>query len=250
MGDEKQSILTCIFCGKELSKSEMVRYRGAISCKDCAKSQEPVKDFKERPFFLLASIGTLIGLFVVTVTVAQVFSFVPMQIDLYIPNMTFYFGGLAIALILQGFGVYALNRSQIQSVGILGALTAFVSAIAQIIAIWDLAIDGPYYVIGSTTFTKGFGYYSYTTVTYTLFSLAVGIGILLLIGNVKLDNTSVVAGAMYLVGGSIGAFGYVWPPMGVLHIFMYVAAFVFFFTRKEIVEKDPVESLDYKSVEG
>ena len=231
-----------------MSKSEIVRYRGALSCRDCAQAQEPIKQFNGRPFFLLAAIGTLVGLFVVTVTAVQALSFVPMQIDLYFPHMTFYFGGMAIALVLQGLGVYALNRSHIYALGIIGALTAFVSAIAQVIAIWDLVANGPYYMIGTNTFTKGFGYYSYSAVTYTLFSLAVGLGILLLIGRTNLDKTSLVAGAMYLVGGSLGAYGFLWPPMGFLHILMYAAAFMFFYTWKDIIEQKPVETLDYKPV--
>jgi hypothetical protein len=248
MGNEKSKLLTCTFCGKEFDKSEMVRYRGALSCKTCAYSQEPVEDFNERPFFLIASIGTLIGLFVVTVTVVEAFNFTPMQVDFYTPDMGFYFGGMAIALVLQGFGVYALNRSGILAIAIIGALAAFVSAIAQIVALWDLMTNGPYYVISDVTLRKGFGYYSYTTTTYIIFSFAVGLGILLLMAQAKLDNTSIAAGALYLIGGTLGIFGYLWPPVGFLHILMYVVAFMFFFTRKNIIEKEPIETLDYKTI--
>jgi hypothetical protein len=249
MGNETSSILTCTFCGKDLSKDEIVRYRGALSCKTCAQAQEPVKDFNERPFFLLAALGTLIGLFVVTVSVIDALSFYPMQFDFYVPQLGFYFSGIFFALILQGFGVYALNRTDLHSVAIITSLATVIAAVAQIVAIWDLATNGPYYVFNSVTYTKGFVYYSYATAAYTLFAIAVGLGILFMLTKTKLENTSIAAGGLYLVGGSLGVFGFLWPPFGFLHILMYAVAFVFFFTRKEIVEKEPIETLDYKTVE-
>lgn len=247
MGSEIETILRCTFCGKGLSKTESVRYRGALSCNECAQAQEPFKDFRERPFFILGAFGTLIGLFVVTLTVLQALTYILLMWS-YAPPLIFYFGGLAVALVLQGFGVYALNQSEIPIAGKIGALVAFVSAFAQSVAIWDLIVDGPFYIIDNQTFTKGFGYYPFTVVSYTLFSLIVGLGILLQIGRTRIDNTTIVAGSMYLVGGSIGAFSYSWPPVGFLHIFMYAAAFFFFFTKKEFIEKDPIETLDYKTV--
>jgi len=250
MGSEKSSILTCSFCGKELSKAEMVRYRGALACRTCAQAQEPVKDFKEQPFFLLAALGTLIGLIVVTVSVIEALKFVPMQFDFYIPQMMFYFSGISIALFLQAFGVYALNRANLHSVAIITTLATLLAGIAQIAAIWDLVTNGPYYFINSVRFTKGFLYYSYTTAAYALFSIAVGLGILFLLTMVRLDNTSIAAGGLYLVGGSVGVFGFLWPPFGFLHILMYSVAFIFFFTRKESIEKQPIETLDYKTIDA
>jgi hypothetical protein len=172
-----------------------------------------------------------------------------MQFDFYIPQMMFYFSGISIALFLQSFGVYALNRTHLHSVAIITALATFVAGIAQVVAIWDLVTNGPYYFINTVRYTKGFLYYSYTTATYALFSVAVGLGILFLLTRTKLDNTSIAAGALYLVGGSLGVFGFLWPPVGFLHILMYVVAFLFFFTRKEMTEKEPVETLDYKAID-
>ncbi len=246
MGDESSDILTCIFCGKELGKEDIVRYEGALAHRTCALSQEQVKDFKERPFFLLAALGTLIGLFVVTISVIEALTFTPMQFDFYIPHMTFYFSGISIALILQGFGVYALNRTYLYSVAIITALVTFVAGFVQILAVLDLVTNGPFYVFDNISYVKGFTYYSYTSVAYVLFSIAVGLGILLLLSRIKLDNTSIAAGVLYLVGGSLGVFGYLLPPFGFLHIMMYAVAFLFFFTRKEIVEMEPIETLDYK----
>lgn len=248
MDSEKSTILTCTFCGKELSKDEMVRYRGALACRDCALAQKPIEDFNERPFFLLAAIGTLVGLFVVIISAIEALTFVPMQFDFYIPHMAFYFGGMAIALLLQSFGVYALNRAEIHSVAIITALATIIASIAQAVALLDLVMNGPYYIFESITYTKGFMYYSYTTVSYSLFTIAVGLAILFEFTRAKLDNTSIAAGGLYLMGGSLGAFGYLWPPLGFLHILMYIVAFLFFFTRKDIVEEEPIETLDYRAI--
>ena len=248
MSNEKPTGLTCIFCGKELSKSDAVRYRGAISCRECALAQEPFKDFKEKPFFLLASVGAIIGLFVVTMTVLHALIFAPMEMGFYVPPMMFYFSGIAIALVLQSFGIYALNRSYIYTASVVGVLVTVASALAQVLAIFDLIVDGPYYVIDSQVFAKGFGYFSYVTISYTLFSFAVGLGILLHIGRTRIDNVTVLTGAMFLLGGSLGSFSYIWPPVGFLHIIMYAVAFLFFFTKEELLEEEPIETLDYKVV--
>jgi len=243
-------MLSCIFCGKELDKSNAMRYQGAIACSECILAQKHQEDFKERPFFISGSLGALVGLFVVTIGVLYALVFIPTQMDLYIPPLMFYFCGMAISVLFQGFGFYALNREHIHAVGVACLITALASVVTQIIAILDLILNGPIYEIEGVIYTKGFGYYSSTVSTYSLFTIAVGLGAILYFGRTKEENVTIVLGAIYLIGGSMGSFAFLWPPVGFIHIFMYIVAILFFITRTEIVVRGPVETIDYQAVEN
>jgi hypothetical protein len=247
---EEPKLLSCIFCGKELDKSNAMRYQGAIACKECILAQKPQEDFKERPFFIIGALGAVVGLFEVTIAVFSALSFTPLQGDLYIPLLMFYFGGMTFAVLFQGIGFYGLNCEYIPIAGIACILTALASAVTQIAAIWDLIVAGPYYEIEGEIYTKGFGYYSLAISMYALFTLVVGLSVILYIGQTKLENVILVTGVMYLIGGFIGSLGALWPPVGFLHIFMYIIATLFFFTRTELVTRGPIETLGYQTVKN
>ena len=247
---EKAKLVSCIFCGKELDASTAMRYQGAIACNECILAQKPKGSFEERPFFIIGALGALIGLFEVTIGVLYALVFTPVMFDFYIPPMTFYYCGMTVSVLLQGLGFYALNRELIPAASIACLLTALVSVITQILAIWDLIIGGPYYEIEGMILTKGFGYYSLTVTMYALFTLTVGLSIILYVGQTKIENVTVAASGMYLIGASFGSLGFLWPPVGFIHVLMYIAAILFFFTRTDIVMKGPVETLDYQIVES
>jgi phosphotransferase system glucose/maltose/N-acetylglucosamine-specific IIC component len=95
---------------------------------------------------------------------------------------------------------------------------------------------------------KGYVYYGWAVILYILFLGVAGIGIMLYVGRTKIQNTTVAAVGLYLLMAGLVPFGYTMPPVGFVHALLYAVAFVFFFTREDTVEREPVETLDYSNV--
>lgn len=242
---EKEKIAKCIFCGKELEKSEIVRYKGALSCRSCAESQEPVHDLREGPLFKLAGIGSLIGLFVVMYAMVHLLRFVPLYAEDYVPPLEIYFTGMIICVGLQSLGFFALNKTYNQAAAIIVSVLGILTVITYTYGLLDIVGNGYYYVVDEFTFVKSYTYYPAIYTTYSLFTLAAGLAVLLFVSNTRTENISMLCAVLYLVIGSVGAFGYISPPVGFIHILLYAAAFGFFVTRKEILEEEPVKTIDY-----
>lgn len=244
---EKGSEIRCVFCNRELSKEETVRYRGAISCRECALSQKQVRHQVARPFFLLASIGCIIGLLTVEFNMVYDLMYRQVLLFMYSPPLPLYFAGLSIAVILQSLGFYAINRPINRNVGIEVAVIGLVTALLQIASVMDIIVNGPFVMIEEVLYPKDFtNYFSTTHLVYSLFMLAAGLSILVEIGRTRIQNIAIAAGALYLASGATLASVYIWPSIGFIHILMYVVAFVFFITQRDTPEEKPITTLGYE----
>ncbi len=244
---EKKSEVKCIFCHKELSGEQIVRYRGAISCRECALSQEQTPRLRARPVFLLASIGCIIGLLTVEFNMLYDLMYRQVLLSSYIPPLPAYLAGLSIAVILQSFGFYAFNKPFNKRVGIMVASVGFITALLQIFSVMEIIVNGPFIVTEETLYPKDFtNYFSTTHLVYSLFVLVAGLSIVVEIGRTKIQNIAIAAGVLYIASGVMGASAYIWLPVGLLHILMYATAFVFFITRKEAPEEQPITTLEYE----
>ncbi len=62
MNQEDSPSVKCIFCGRPLTRDEMVRYRGAIACRECADAAKSEQESYANPaFFIVGGIGALIA---------------------------------------------------------------------------------------------------------------------------------------------------------------------------------------------
>lgn len=244
---EEKNEIRCVFCDRKLSREEVVRYRGAISCRECASSQEQTPHMAARPFFLLASIGCIIGLMTVEFNLIYDLMYRQVLLSSYIPPLPLYFTGLSIAVILQSLGFYAMNKPINKNVGILVVIVGLLVALLQIFSVMDIFVNGPFVMIEEVLIPKDFtNYFSTTHLVYSIFVLAAGLSILVEIGHTRIENTAIAAGALYLVSGVTVASAYIWPAVGFLHIVMYAVAFVYFITRRETPEEKPITTLGYE----
>ena len=244
---EEKSEIRCVFCNRKLSREEIVRYRGVISCRECARSQRQIPSQAARPFFLLASIGCIVGL--MTVEFNMLYDLMHRQVLLpsYIPPLPMYFAGLSIAVILQSLGFYAINRPINRNVGIEVAVVGLVTALLQIVSVMDIIVNGPFVMIEEVLYPKDFtNYFSTTHLVYSLFMLAAGLSILVEIGRTGIENVAIAAGALYIASGVTVASVYIWPAVGLVHILMYVVVFVYFISRRETPVEKTITTWGYE----
>jgi hypothetical protein len=240
---EKESTVKCVFCGKQLEKSEIVRYRGAISCRDCAKEHGPTKQFNERPFYIIAGLGCIIPIPAILYMVIHGLMFAPLP-GPYAPPLTIYFTALIISIPMQAVGLYALNWVELPRAAILTTVLSFVIMLIQTASLYDFIL-GPTYVVESIAFPKDYLYYSLATTTYTFFMATAGVAILLGLGRTRLDNPAAAAAAMYILGSGTNLFQQILPTVGFVHVFIYAVAFVFFMTREDVNEPESISSVGY-----
>lgn len=59
---EKKTVVRCTFCGEPLKRDDMVRYRGAVACRQCAEDAKKQQErFTSPVFFTVGGIGALIA---------------------------------------------------------------------------------------------------------------------------------------------------------------------------------------------
>lgn len=246
---EKDTTVKCVFCGKELDKDTMVRYRGALACRNCAKEKGPTRQFNERPFYILAAIGCIVAIPTILYTVMHGLILGPLP-GTYSPPMAVYFGGFVISIPFQALGFLALNKTELPKVAILTTILSLGLMAIQAWSLYDFVVNGPTYLVETTVHPKDFTYYSLATVTYTLFMATAAGAILIGYGRTNLNNPAVAAGGMYLLGSGTNLFIQILPTVGFFHVFIYAVAFVFFMTRQDVREPDSIASVDYKPMDA
>ncbi len=242
--DENNNVeIKCIFCEKELEQHEMVRYKGAISCRECAEKQEPISKLRSKPLFYLAGIGCLVGIVNFVYFTFHLLVFMPVEGIDYIQPLVPYLAAMTITLILVSFGLYAVNSMHLPKVGIISMLTALLMGSTYALALYDFVTDGPYYVIESITYTKTLTYYPNLLASYSLFAMIAAIGILLHMSNFKTENVSIASASFLLISAVMVMFPVQIVINGFIHAFTWAVTFVFFVTRKQIIEEEPIKPL-------
>jgi hypothetical protein len=242
----RQSSLKCVFCGKEINPEAAVRYRGALACPECAASHREVKQFNETPFYYAASIGCLVGLVNVLYAMMHALQYAWLGPTIYQPPLELYIALFTISVPLQALGLYALHRLELHKVGTVALLVGLITTLTLVVALFDLITTGPAYTLNETLFFKSFNYYASASALYALFMLVAGLEIILYIGRTKIENWTLAAAAMYLVGGGTAPFSYVVPPFGIVHSITYALAFIYFFTRRRSIVPEPIETVEYQ----
>lgn len=231
-----------------MSPAEAVRYRGALSCKDCALSQKPVKEFNETPYYSLASFGCLVGLIATLYAMLHALQYAHQGPSIYVPPLVIYLGALFISVPLQSLGLLALNRVDLPKVAAVSFIVGILATAILVASLYDWLTTGPYYLVEEVVLIKDYYYYGWANFMYVLFIFTAGAGILLYVGRISIENSAIATAGLYFLAGGLNPFGYVLPPVGPVHSLLYAVAFIFFFTRKEVNERQPVETLDYRTV--
>ena len=109
--DENNTVeIKCIFCEKELEQHEMVRFKGAISCRECAEKQKPLSNPIAKPFLYLAGVGCLVGMVNFLYFTIHGYLLTPIYLSAYIQPLVPYYSGMIITLVLFSLGLYYINR--------------------------------------------------------------------------------------------------------------------------------------------
>ncbi len=235
--------IKCIFCEKELEQNEMVRFRGAISCRECAEKQKPPSNLITKPFLYLAGVGCLVGMVTILYFVIHGYLLTPIYQFDYIQPIVPYYTGMIITLVLFSVGLYAINRIHLHVAGIIGVLTALVAASVSALAMLDFVTTGPYYIVESTTYIKTLTFYPNVIAAYTIFALVAGLSILLHMANIKTENIPIASAALLLLSSALVMTSWTLLYASLLHILTYAVTFVFFVTRKQIFEEEPIKPL-------
>lgn len=243
--DENNNVqIKCIFCEKELDQHEMVRFRGAISCRECADKQKPLSNpIITKPFLYLAGVGSLIGLVNILYFTIHGYLFTHIYQSAYIQPIVLYFSGMIITLVLFSLGLYAINRVHLHVAAIIGMLTALLVSSISAISLIDFITTGPYYIVDSITYTKTLSYYPDAIAAYTIFGFVAGLSILLHMANIKTENIPLAAVALFLLSSAFAMTSWAMLYASFTHILTYAVTFVFFVTRKEIFEEEPIKPL-------
>jgi hypothetical protein len=241
--NEQSSEIKCIFCGNPLRKSEMVRYRGSIACRECAEKQRDAAILNSTTFYYLAAIGCLVALINFIYFTFHGLVFLPLSGPSYVQPLVPYFLAMTVALILISFGLFAISRENLPFAGIIGVLVSLLAAAMSAISLHDFVTNGLTYILDSVTYTKTLNYYSTTLATYSLFCLIAGIVILLHITDYKTENTSIVSASFFLISAFVAMTTWTWIYAGFIHAFTYAVTFAFFITREKKSGQYPIESL-------
>ena len=133
--EDKEYVITCIFCGEPVEPEEAVRFEGFISHPGCATSarERRIRQF-DTTFFSIGAIGALIG----------VLMSVPLLINSYSTTAAYYtynifdwqgmalaYTGIAIGLVIQSAGLLSFNRNFIQREALAGFVLSLVTAAAS-----------------------------------------------------------------------------------------------------------------------
>jgi hypothetical protein len=239
--NKENTEIKCIFCGKELNRSEMVRFRGAISCRDCAEKQKTDSNLIVRPFVYLAGIGCLIGMLTFIYFTLHITLYSQAFPTSYIQPLGPFLAGMILTQVFVSFGLYAINRIQLYQASIIGTLTGFLAAVSSAIALFDFITAGPYFTVNESVFTKTLDYYPTVMVTYILFVIVTALAILLHMANTKTEYVSIISAALFLLSTLIVMS--IWILAGFLNIVAYAVAFGFFVSRKQDYEELPIQPL-------
>jgi len=229
--NKEDTEVKCIFCGRDLNRSEMVRYRGAISCRDCAEKQKPDSNPIIRPFVYLAGIGCLIGMLTFIYFTLHITLYSQVFPTSYIQPLGPFFGGMILTQVFVAFGLYAINRIHLYQASIIGTLTSLLAAVSSTFALFDFITVGPYFIVNESVFPKTLDYYPTAMATYILFVIVTALAILLHMANTKTEYVSIISVVLFLLSTLIVMS--IWILAGFLNIAAYAVAFGFFVSRKQ-----------------
>jgi hypothetical protein len=235
--------IKCNFCGRKLERSEMVRYRGAISCRKCAEEMESKSKPVIKPFIYVAGIGCLVGMVTFIYFTLDVLLYSQISPESYIQPLVPFFTGLTIAMVLVSFGLYAINRVELYQASIISVLVGILTAIPSVIALFDFLTTGPYYVIEEITYTKTLNYYPTVIAAYSLFAIVTALAILLHLTNTKTEIVSIASAALFLVSASVVMSNWTWIIAGFLNTLTYAVAFGFFVSRRVTYDEELIQPL-------
>ena len=242
--DESNNIeIKCIFCEKELEKHEMVRYKGAISCRECAEKQKPLSDPITKPFLYLAGVGCLVGIVTFLYFTIHGYLFAPIYESAYIQPLVLYYIGMTITLVLFSLGLYAINRVHLHVAGIIGSLTSLFAASISALSLIDFVTTGPYYIVESTIYIKSITFYPSAIAAYTVFGFVAGLSILLHMANIKTENIPIASAGLFLLSSALVMTSWTLIYASSIHVLTFAITFVFFVTRKQIYEEEPIKPL-------
>lgn len=233
----------CIFCGKVLDRSEMVRYRGAISCRECAAEQESKPKPILRPFFYIAAIGSLVGMLTFIYFTFHVLRFAIIYPTSYIQPLVPFFGGMTVSTALISLGLFAINRVHLFAASIVSVVIGAIATISSALAVYDFITAGPYYIIETVTYTKTISYYPTAIATYSLFAIVAALAILLHMANIRTEYLSIASAGLLLLSSAIVISIYTSIVAGMLNTLVFAVLFVFFMTRRRVYEEDPIQPL-------
>ncbi len=242
--DESNDIdVKCIFCGKELEQHEMVRFRGAITCRECAEKQKPLSNPTTKPFLYLAGVGCLVGMVNFLYFTIHGYLFAHSSGSAYIQPLVAYYAGMTITLVLFSLGLYAINRIHLKIAAVIGMLTALFASAISALSLIDLVTTGPYYIVESITYTRDITYYPNVIAAYSLFGLVAGLSILLHMANIKTENIPLASAGLFLISAALVMTSWAVLYASFIHVLAYAVTFVFFVTRKQIFEEEPIKPL-------
>jgi len=233
----------CIFCARELEQHEMVRFKGAISCRECAEKQKPLSNPLTKPFLYLAGVGCLVGMVTFLYFTIHGYLYAHISGSAYIQPLVPYYTGMTITLVLFSLGLYAINRVHLHVAGIIGMLTALLASVISALSLIDFVTTGPYYIVESITYTKAITYYPNAIAAYTIFGLVAGLSILLHMANIKTENIPIASAGLFLLSAALVMTSWTLLYASLIHVLAFAVTFVFFVTRKQIVEEEPIKPL-------
>lgn len=133
--EDKEYVITCIFCGEPVDPDEAVRFEGFISHPGCAAStrERRIKQF-DTTLFSIGAIGALIG----------VLMSIPLLLNSNYTTVTAYginiydwqslalsYTGIAVGLVIQSIGLISFNRNFTQREALAAFLLSLVTAAAS-----------------------------------------------------------------------------------------------------------------------
>lgn len=174
---------------------------------------------------------------------SNVFYFSTIHPESYVEPLVPFFGGMTITIVLITLGLYAINRVYFIAGSIACVIFGFFAAVSNALAVYDFIITGPYFVRGSTTYTKNIGYYPTALVTYSLFAIVAALAILLYIANTRTENISLVSAGLLILSSFIAMSNFMWIVAGPLNVVAFAVLFGFFVTRRRVYEEYPIQPL-------
>jgi len=235
--------IKCSFCERTLERSEIVRYRGAISCRECAEKNSTQSNPMIKPLVYLAGIGCLIGMLTFIYFTLNVTLYSQVYPESYIQPLVPFYAGLTLTVVLVSLGLYAINRVQLFQASIVGVLMGILAASSSAMALYDFVTTGPYFVIDEITITKTIFYYPTVLATYSLFVIVTALAILLHMANTKTETVSIASAALFLLSSSIVMSIWTMIVAGAVNTLAYAVVFGFFVSRRSIYDEEPIQPL-------
>lgn len=230
---DSKSIVKCIVCGRDFRPTEVVRFRGAITCRTCAsKAMALEKKGKMKWPFWMAILGGFMGS-VVGFTVQLAFFFGQPSIQTGI-----YYSLVAVSVGLMSLGFAGLSKNFEAHYGVIPAFLGLVvtplGVLITLQTISEASIPVP-------PFTPPLGIAATLSADFpiSLFMIMGAIVVLLTRDRFKSENITIVGGSVLLIAGSAP---YMIPFAVPLAYFLIAILFI---TVRSPIESSLETELDY-----